>query len=67
MFFQLLEQETKNKQEQGNSPYNFDKYFTQMQELVSEKKASARVRFLMQVDLVVFHRVSSLQIIFYRT
>jgi len=50
---QLLEQETKEKQEKGNSTYNFDKYFDQMEDLVSQKKISARVRFLMQdvIDL----------------
>jgi len=50
---ELLEQETKTKQEKGNSTYNFDQYFTKMEELVSEKKISARVRFLMQdvIDL----------------
>ena len=46
---QLLEQETKTKQDQGNKTYNFDEYFNKMQVLVGEKKISARVRFLMQV------------------
>jgi len=50
---QLLEQETKTKQDQGNKTYNFEDYFNKMQGLVGEKKISARVRFLMQdvIDL----------------
>ena len=47
-YFQQLDVETSQRINQPGF-YQLDNYFAKMQEIVSEKKTSARVRFLMQV------------------
>ena len=52
-FFQLLDQETTVQLSKDGPKMpgisNLETYFVKMQEIISEKKTSSRVRFLMQV------------------
>ena len=46
---QLLDLETKSRMEKGvQGITSLDTYFAKMREIVTEKKTSSRVRFLMQ-------------------
>ena len=53
MCFKILEQETALVLAKGNTQgfSTLDSYFTSMDKLVTEKKTSSRVRFLMQVRI----------------
>ena len=56
IYVQILEEETREvlKKNPGSSvASNLDVYFDKMKEIIAEKKASSRVRFLMQdvIDL----------------
>ena len=49
VFVQLLDLETKSRMEKGvQGITSLDTYFAKMREIVTEKKTSSRVRFLMQ-------------------
>ena len=49
IFVQLLDLETKSRMEKGvQGITSLDTYFAKMREIVTEKKTSSRVRFLMQ-------------------
>ena len=49
VFLQLLDLETKSRMEKGvQGITSLDTYFAKMREIVTEKKTSSRVRFLMQ-------------------
>ena len=51
---QVLEHETTELLNLSAGYKMFDEYFTEMEKIISDKKASSRIRFLIQVKVEIF-------------